>query len=147
MKVENRLSKIDHIGILVEDLDKAVKFFSDLFEMDFVKPHDTPDADIRETIEPSGINLFEPLSPEKSKNPGAIAKQLERHGEGMFMLSFKVANLEEAVAEMQSKGVRLVMKSEVEGFYYALFHPRDTFGVMIELCEYREKHPSIAMHP
>jgi len=141
MKVENRLSKIDHIGILVEDLDKAVKLFSDLFGMEFSEPYDMPEADTHETIAPSGINLIEPLSLERSKNPGVMAKLLERRGEGVLVISFKVPNLEEAVAEAQSKGVRLISKFEHNGVKFALFHPKDTFGITIELCEYKARHP------
>ncbi|MBI4286728.1 MAG: VOC family protein [Chloroflexi bacterium] len=141
MKVEGRLSKIDHIGILVKDLDKAVKLFSDLFDMKFQSPYATPEADTWETIEASGINLIAPLAPEKSKNPGTLAKQLERRGEGVIMLAFKVPNVEEAVAEAQAKGVRCISKFEHEGTKIALFHPKDTFGITVEVCEYDEKHP------
>ena len=142
MKVEKCLSSIDHLGILVRDLDKTVKLFSDLFEMEFENPHDTPDADIRESMEPGGINLYEPLAPERSKNPGAMAKNLDRWGEGVNMVSFKVPNLEEAVTEMQAKGLRLISSFTYKEIKIALFHPKDTFGITIELCEYKAKHPA-----
>ena len=146
MKIEKRLSSIDHIGILVEDLDKAVTLFHDLFEMDFEEPHDNPEADIRETIEPYGINFYEPLAPERSKTPGVMAKQLERTGGGIVMLSLKVSDLEEGIADMEAKGIKLILKLEQGGSKYAIFHPRNTFGIVIELCEYKEKHPAMVAH-
>lgn len=141
MKVENRLSKIDHIGILVRDLDKAVKLFSDLFGMKFDAPYDTPESDTHEVMESSGINFVTPMAQERSKNPGSMAKLLERRGEGVMMLSFKVPNIEEAVAETQAKGVRVISRFYIEGVKYALLHPKDTFGITIELCEYEERFP------
>ncbi len=124
MKVE----KIDHVGIMVKDLEEAGNFFADLFGIEFTGPHENPGQDIRNMINRHlGIELISPLTPD-----GPNAKTLEKRGEGLSLLSLKVSNLEEAVAEMKSKGVRQI---GAIGKRIAIFHPRDTYGVMIDLVE------------
>ena len=122
MKVE----KIDHVAIMVKDLEQAGKLFGELFDTEFTG-HDVKDADVRNLMSPLGIELVTPLTPD-----GPSSKSLERHGEGLMMLSLQVSNLKEAVAEMESRGIR---KIGGIGDKSALFHPRDMCGVMIELKE------------
>jgi methylmalonyl-CoA/ethylmalonyl-CoA epimerase len=133
MKVE----KIDHVVIRVTDLQKAKKFFADLLETKFIELGEFSNMDARSAIEPFGIELVEPLIPD-----GALAKEINRKGEGLSLLSLKVFNLEEAVAEMKSKGIRLITRIERSRMKAAVFHPKDTYGVMIELIEYKSKSPA-----
>jgi len=127
MKVE----KIDHVSITVKDLDKARKFFGELFETEFLEPWPIEAVDIVETLDPLGIDLCAPLKPD-----GLTAKVLAQRGEGITMMSFKVQNLEEAMAEMKSRGVRHLFSGTIGRAKWAIFDPRDAFGVMIELIEY-----------
>ena len=137
MKVE----KMDHIAIFVKDLDKAKKLFSDLLGTEFTEPVMVEQLGFRQTLEPLGIEFVESTSPD-----GPIAKTIELKGEGVGLIGLKVPDLEEAVAEMESRGFRLVSRVEQGQLKAAQFHPKDTFGVMIELLEYKEKHPiTIAM--
>ena len=99
MKVE----KLDHIAISVRDLDKAISFFSGLLGTEFSEPRVIEDAGARQVLDPLGIELVEPLTPDS-----AVARTIESRGEGLSLLSLKVADLEEAIAEMKSRGVRLV---------------------------------------
>jgi len=128
MKVE----KIDHVSITVRDLDKARKFFGELFETDFLEPWPIEAVDIMETIDPLGIDLAAPLTPD-----GVTAKVLARRGEGVTMLSFKVRDFKEAVAEMKARGIRQLFSGKLGRAQWAIFDPRDTFGVMIELIAYK----------
>ena len=137
MKVE----KLDHVAIRVKNLKEATKFFSEVFGMDFAQLGETPAADARSVIEPMGVEIVEPLTLD-----GATAKAIEKSGEGLSVLSLKVTNLDEAHAEMKAHGVRLVSKIENAGPYRAfIYHPKDTYGVMIELIEYKDKHPLAAL--
>jgi len=123
-----RVEKIDHVSIMVKDLEKAGKFFADLFEIEFTGPRENPGQDRRSIMSrPLGIALRSPLTPD-----GPTARTLKSRGEGLSLLSLKVPNLKEAVAEMKSKGIRQV---EAIGTKIAIFHPEDTYGVMIELIE------------
>ena len=95
MKVE----EIDHIAIFVRDLDKASKFFADLLDAEFSEPQVIGEYSFRQTVEPLGIELVESTSPD-----GPVAKTIERKGEGVALIGFKVPNLEEAIAEMNTVG-------------------------------------------
>ena len=136
-----KAERIDHISVFVKDLDKAIKFFSELLGTQFPEPWETKSFDIKETLGPLPfcLNLCTPLTPS-----GEAAKIMEQMGEGVSMISFKVPSLEEAVAEMKSRGIRMLVREPFGDAEYAVFHPQDTFGVMIELVEYKEKHPTVS---
>jgi len=134
MKVE----KISQVAILVKDLEKASKFFADLLETEFTKLGEFEEWDANSLISPLRVELIEPLTTD-----GPTSKVIERRGEGLSFLSLKVTNIEEAVAEMKSRGIRLIRRVERSSFRGATFHPKDTYGVMIELLEYKAKHPLI----
>lgn len=89
MKVE----KIDHVAFQVRDLQKAMKWFSDVLGMEFVEPFTEAEEvreemDIIETMSAVGISLVAPLTPN-----GTTARLIERRGEAASMISFKVPNL------------------------------------------------------
>lgn len=134
MKVE----RLDRIYIFVKDLKKAREFFSDLLETEFSEPEESPEIDMRFCMSPLGIALTEPLTPD-----GFLAKTIQQRGEGVGVVAFKVKNIEEAAAECQSKGMRLTTKFTLGGVKGAAFHPRDAFGVLIDLNEYKDKHPIV----
>lgn len=134
MKVE----KIDHIAIRVKNMKEACKFFSELFGMEFTELGEIKDMDARSSVEPLGVEIIEPLTPN-----GVTAKTLEHAGEGLSLLSLKVSNLDEAAAEMKSRGIRQVGKMDRAGLRVVVYHPKDTYGVMIELIEYKDKHPMV----
>jgi len=135
MKVE----RLDVTTIYVKDLDKAMKFFSDLFETEFLEPWPTM-MDTRETVDRRwGINLATPLTPD-----GVSSKVMASKGEGLITTGFKVPNLDEAVAEMKSRGIKLVAREKIGAGEYACFHPSDTFGAMILLVEYKEENLAAA---
>jgi len=135
MKVE----KIDHIGIMVKDLEEAIKFFADLFETEFTKIVESKELDVRSFMAPLGVEIGGSLTLD-----GVDAKVMESRGEGLHVLSLKVPNLEEATAEMKSRGIRLIRRYSQGSCKLAIFHPKDTYGVMIELIEYKAKHPVVA---
>ena len=124
MKVE----KIDHVAILVKDLEEAGKLFADLFGLEFSGPGEHKDLDVRNLTSSEGVDLITPLTPD-----GAMARTLNNRGEGFQLLSLRVANVAEATAEMKAKGIRQVGGS---GTTLALFHPKDLHNVLIQLIEH-----------
>ena len=131
MKVE----KIDHIHIAVKDLEKAIRFFSDILGTKFSSVIHAEKFDLKSVLDPLGLEIIQSTSPE-----GIIAKFIDQRGEGLHAISFKVPSLDEAIAELQAKGLRLVGRIDLGGIKEAQFHPKDSFGMMIELCEYQEEH-------
>ena len=135
MKVE----KIDRVVIRVKDMDKAKRFFTDLLGGEFGEPFINKPADLISHRHPVGIDLVAPLSPD-----GPTATALEKRGEGIAILALEVSNLEEAIAEMKSRGIKLVAGGPERAEHHperraAIFHPKDTYGVMIELVQHNIK--------
>ena len=139
MKVE----KVDHIHIGVKDLDNAVGFFSDLFETTFSEILQTgAEQDTRGTVcdlGGVGLELFTGLTPD-----GWMSKLIEKRGEGFFGMSFKVPNIDEAIAEVEARGLRIVERVAIGNAIEAHIHPKDTYGTLIELVQYEAQHPGVA---
>jgi methylmalonyl-CoA/ethylmalonyl-CoA epimerase len=130
---------LDHIHWVVKDMDKAVAAFEKMFDTKFDAQIDVPEwgaiSRIAQVGPMVGIELVQPTE------PGSLfAKFLEKKGEGIQALSFKVPSLEEAKADLLATGMRLVNTLEIGDVKEAQFHPQDTFGILIELCEYQPKH-------
>jgi methylmalonyl-CoA epimerase len=133
-----RVEQLDHIHIVVRDLQKAVDFFESLLGIKFagVIQVEGWDAISRiAAIGSVGIELIQPTSPQS-----IFAKFLEQRGEGVQALSLKVPDIEEAKAEMQARGMKLVSDYSMGCIKEAHFHPKDAFGVLIELCQYQAVH-------
>ncbi len=123
--------KIHHISVLVKDLDRAKKLYSDLFSIEFGEPVSQEALDVKVVESSFGINLVEPLTPD-----GSSARTLEHRGEGVSMVVLKVPDIEEAVKNMESQGIRLLGREfRDNGQKTAIFHPKDLCGVFIELME------------
>jgi len=133
-----KIEKIDHVAILVKDTKEAAKFFTDLFETEFTSLGVVKEMDVRSVIEPSGIELVEPLTPQ-----GPTSKTLESRGEGLLLLSLKVENLDKAMAEMERRKIKVIRQVRQGKMKAALYHPKDLFGVMIELIELKSEHPIV----
>lgn len=132
-----KIEKIDRVVLAVEDLEKGMDFFSDLLDIEFDMPGVSEEQKIRAVYSPLGIELVEPTEPDSP-----VKSFLEGNTNSIFAVVLKVPNLENAIEEMNKKDVRLVGKLEEGGLKEAIFHPADTLGSMIILCEYED-----AMHP
>ena len=93
MKVE----KIDHIHIYVSDLGRAITFFSKLLGTKFSDIITDEEWKFESVLEPLGIELIQPTSPDS-----VVAKAIERRGEGLAAISFKVPDVEQATAELEA---------------------------------------------
>jgi methylmalonyl-CoA/ethylmalonyl-CoA epimerase len=133
-----KIEKIDHVAIRVRDLQKARKFFSEVFGLDFRELGNSTDLDIKSIMDTNGIELVEPLLPD-----GPNSRLIAKYGEGLTLLSLKVSNLDQALNELKEKGVRVTARVQANDMLIAVLHPKDTFGVMIELIEYRGEHPAL----
>ncbi len=125
-----KVKKISHVAVMVKDLEEANKLFADLFGLEFGAPSETKDTDTRGVLSPLGIELVSPLT-----SDGPTAQALERRGEGFALLALDVPNIEEAIADMESHGVRLIGRINSPAGKAATFHPKDLHGIMIELIE------------
>jgi methylmalonyl-CoA/ethylmalonyl-CoA epimerase len=81
----------------------------------------------------SEVELLESTSPD-----GPVAKFIEKKGEGIQHVAFRVENIEEALAELKQKGIKLIDETPRKGAggaKIAFLHPKSTNGVLVELCE------------
>jgi catechol 2,3-dioxygenase-like lactoylglutathione lyase family enzyme len=131
-----KIEKIDHIHILVKDLEKAAKFFSDLMGTQFVGPIVLSDHSI--AFDNAGLELVAPSSSETPEH----MKRMEAR-EGLFSIGFKVPDLDEAITELESKGIKYTWKGQIPGLKAAQIK-LDEYGVWIELVEY-DNVPPVAL--
>lgn len=131
---------IEHIGIAVKSLDESIPFYEEVLGLKCYAIEEVKEQKVKTAFFKVGqtkIELLESTDPE-----GPIGKFIEKKGEGMHHLAFAVEGLEEALVEVERKGVRLIDKTPrkgAEGLDIAFLHPKSTHGVLTELCEDKSK--------
>lgn len=129
-----RFSHIDHIGIAVADLERAVATYTVLHGAAPSTIHDVPAEHVRVAFFPVGATKIELLAATSPVSP--IATFLDKRGEGLHHICYVVADIAQAVRELASKGFTPVTRpaaTGVHGCAIAFFHPKTTHGVLIEL--------------
>lgn len=130
------ISKIEHIGIAVADMQKAIHYYEDVLGLKCYAIEEVADQRVRTAFFMVGetkIELLESTDPE-----GPIGKFIEKRGEGIHHIAFATDDVQEALNEAGSKGVRLIdpnPRRGAEGLDIAFLHPKSTFGVLTELCQ------------
>ncbi|HHV46435.1 MAG TPA: methylmalonyl-CoA epimerase [Tissierellia bacterium] len=130
------VTKIDHIGIAVANLDEALKFYEEVLGIKCVDTEVVEEQKVKTAFLPIGDTEVELL--ESTDKEGPIAKFIEKRGEGIQHIAYRVENIEKALEEVKAKGIRLIdekPRKGAGGAKIAFLHPKSTFGVLIELCE------------
>ena len=130
------LEKVDHIGIAVSDLQKAITFYRDQLGLEFKGTEVVDEQKVEVAFFPVGESKIELL--ESTDPAGPVGKFIEKKGEGVHHLSFRVTNLEEKLEQLKQQGVALIDEKPrygAGGARIAFLHPKSTGGVLIELCE------------
>jgi len=130
-----KAEKLDHFHIYVKDLEKAMEIYGRLLGTHWSPKLFEKDSMVYSVLSPLGIELVQPSSPDSP-----VAKTIERRGEGLSGISFKVDNIEKATADLEAQGLKCVGKIQLGSVKEAQFHPGGACGVMIELTEYVEQH-------
>jgi methylmalonyl-CoA/ethylmalonyl-CoA epimerase len=133
-----KVLKIDHLGIAVPNLEDGKKFWSDIMGLKLEGSETVEEQKVTTAFLPVGdseVELLVSTSPD-----GPIAKFIEKNGgKGGFQhVAFRVENIEEALAELQEKGVALIDKTPrigAGGAKIAFLHPKATGGVLVEISE------------
>jgi methylmalonyl-CoA epimerase len=127
--------KIDHLGIAVKSLDRALAFYRDQLGLD---------VSIRETVKIEKVNVaMLPLGDpriellEPTQTDSVIGKFLEKRGEGLHHVALKVPDLNASVERLRSSGARLLNepRAGAGGHLYVFVHPSSTGGVLLELIQ------------
>lgn len=130
------IQKIDHVGIAVESLEKSIEIYKDFFSKDPYDVFEFPEQNVKIAFFEAGessVELLQPLSDE-----GAIAKFLQKKGEGIHHICYRVGDLKKSMSELEKKGYTALDKEPRSGAHntkVCFFHPRQTGGVLIELSQ------------
>lgn len=131
-----KVLKIDHLGIAVNSIEEAKRLFQDTLGLEFEGTETVEEQKVTTAFFPVGdseVELLESTAPD-----GPIAKYLEKRGEGIQHIAFRVEDIEEALAELKEKGIRLIDEKPrrgAGGAKIAFLHPKSTHGVLIEISE------------
>lgn len=133
-----KILKIDHLGIAVPNMEEGKKFWSDIMGLKLEGSETVEEQKVTTAFLPVGdseVELLVSTSPD-----GPIAKFIEKNGgKGGFQhVAFRVANIEEALAELKAKGVALIDQTPrmgAGGAKIAFLHPKATGGVLVEISE------------
>lgn len=129
------IARINHIGIAVNSIEDALKLYTDVLGLELQGIEVVEDQKVRTAIIPVGeskIELLESTHPE-----GAIARHIEKRGEGIHHLALEVSDIQRALEMLKEKGVPLIDEKPrrgVENSSIAFLHPKGT-RVLLELVE------------
>ena len=130
------LTEIDHVAIAVHDLEAAISYYQRAFGAT---------VDHREVVESDGVeeallsvaeSYIQLLTPTRPDAP--VAKALEKRGEGLHHIGYRVANCADALAQMIAAGATPLDKAPrpgSRGTTVAFIHPKGSFGTLIELVQ------------
>ena len=130
------LTEIDHIAIAVKDLEAAIAYYQNAFGAT---------VDHREVVESDGVeeallkvaeSYIQLLTPTRPDSP--VAKAIEKRGEGLHHIGYRVNNCSEALAAMIAAGATAIDKAPrpgSRGTTVAFMHPKGSFGTLIELVQ------------
>lgn len=128
--------RVDHIGIAVKDLAQARKFYTETLGIEATGEEVVEQQKVKVCFIPCGdseLELLESTSPD-----GPIAKYIEKNGEGIQHVAIRVDNIENALADLKAKEVRLIDQTPrygAGGASIAFVHPKATGGILLELSQ------------
>jgi len=129
------VKKVDHIGILVSNLDEAIKLYVNCFDAEVGRIETIPERGVKAAVlsldQGANLELLEPL-PDSN-----MAKVLEKRGEGLHHITFEVDDVNKELSRLSGIEIELIDKKSRPGLegMVAFIHPKSLRGVLIELCQ------------
>ncbi len=144
--MESLLTRIDHVGIAVPDMDEAIEFYERTFGLALLHEEVNEKQGVREVMMGVGesgscIQLLAPLD-----DSSAIAKFLDRSGPGIQQVAYGVDDVEAVAATLRERGVRVLYDTPQVGTAGSLInfcHPKDCGGVLVELVQSAPHHERV----
>jgi methylmalonyl-CoA epimerase len=130
------LTQIDHVAIAVNDLEAAISFYHDTFGASVAHRERVETDGVEEALIAVAGSYIQLMSPTRADSP--VAKFLERRGEGLHHVGYRVANCAAVLAAVKAGGGRLideVPRPGSRGTTVAFVHPKGAFGTLIELVQ------------
>ena len=130
------MKKIEHIGIAVQDIEASNKIFAKIFGKDSYKLEKVQSEGVITSFFEIGENKIELVA--STTEESIISKYLEKWGEGLHHIAFSVEDIEKEMTRLKKEGIRLlneIPKNGADNQLICFLHPKDTNGVLIELCQ------------
>jgi methylmalonyl-CoA/ethylmalonyl-CoA epimerase len=130
------IKKIDHIAIVVPDIDAALAFWQDALGLELSHREEVPEQESLIAFLPAGESEVELVEPTTATS--GIARYVARRGPGMHHICFEVDDIEATLARLKEQGVQLINEEPTigaNGKRIAFIHPKSAGGVLVELYE------------
>jgi methylmalonyl-CoA/ethylmalonyl-CoA epimerase len=129
------LKKIHHVGVVVPNLEEAMKFWRDLLGLHVTKSETIQDQGVKAALLQVGaseIELLEPINPDNG-----VGKFLAKRGGGLHHLCFETDDVEKELDAVRAKGVELIDQKPRRGLagMICFLHPKATRGVLVEYAQ------------
>lgn len=134
--MDSMLIEIDHVAIAVRDLEAAVTWYQDVFGASVEHREDVESDGVAEALLRVADSYIQLLTPTRDDSP--VAKYLEKKGEGLHHVAYRVANCAEALNAVKASGGEVideVPRPGSRGTTVAFVHPKGSFGTLIELVQ------------
>ena len=128
--------KLEHIGIAIKDLKNSNELFAKLFGQEHYKIEGVESEGVMTSFFQTGESKIELL--QATNENSAIAKFIEKRGEGIHHLAFEVENIEAEIERLKNEGFQFISETPKRGAdnkRICFLHPKSTNGVLIELCQ------------
>ena len=131
----SQIKKINHVAIVVKDIDESLKFWESALGLKLHHVEDVPSQASKVAFIPVGESEIELVQP--TTEDSGMAAYLEKRGEGMHHLCIEVDDIEAKMQELKDAGVRMINDAPqvLPGRKMAFIHPKATSGVLVELYE------------
>ena len=133
------IKRIDHIAIVIEEMDAALGFWRDILGLPLDHVEDVPDQKSLVAFLPTGESEVELVKP--TTDDSGVARFLQKRGPGIHHICFEVEDIDAALSELKEKGVKLINETPLSGSggkRLAFIHPSSASGVLVELYELRQ---------
>ena len=133
------LNKIEHIGIAVKSIEESLKYYEGILGLKCYAIEEVVEQKVKTAFLKIGETKIELL--EATSDDSAIAKFIEKRGEGVQHIAFGVNGIENVLSEVKEKGIRVIdekPRKGAEGLDIAFLHPKSTGGVLTEFCEKKQ---------
>ncbi|HEX6305004.1 MAG TPA: methylmalonyl-CoA epimerase [Anaerolineales bacterium] len=134
-----KIKKIDHVAIVVEDIEEALLFWRDALGLELHQIEEAPGQESVVAFLPVGDGEIELVKP--TSQDSGVARYLKNRGPGIHHLCFEVDDIQATLDRLKSLNVRLIHETALMGTggkKFAFIHPHSTHGVLVELYELAE---------
>lgn len=140
------VKRINHVAVVVDDIDKALRFWRDGLGLEVSHVEDVPDQGAVVAFLTIGDQEVELVKP--TDEDSGVSRYLERRGPGMHHIALEVIDIQDCIDHLGNAGVRLINDEPVVGTggkLIAFIHPESTHGVLVELYELTHDEPVIRL--